>query len=382
MTEPLVWKDQARIDSGKPATHAAVIGVGHYPHLLGGGGPTTDLNGGLGQLTSPPESAYAVARWLLDEFNNPDTPLASLSLLVSAPQSTTFSHPQLAAPVTPVSADSRNVVQALRDWIALGDINEQNLMLFFFCGHGVARGLEGLTLLLRDYGQVRAMPMEGAIDFAAMQRGMARCAASQQCFFVDACRTVTDIARNTTASGQLVIQDDIHRPFESDWNYAVLFSTVEGEAAYGRRDKPSFYTEELIRGLNGGAANNRSADGRWRVSTGDLNASIHRGLSLRGPKIKNPAVRLVEFEFHLPKNAPRIPVTVFCDPRSDTELADLSCWRAGEEISRRGPAPNEWRTELPTGVYDFKAQIAARNGQRAGEIVVPPYRDFMIQVPK
>ena len=380
MSGALVWKDQARIDSGKPAAHAIVIGVGEYPYLVGGNGPLTDKNGGLQQLSSPPESAFRFARWLLDEFNNPGIPLASLSLLVSGSQARAFEHPRLLEPVTPAAADSARAVAALRAWKALGDSSEENLVLFYFCGHGVARGLEGLSLLLRDYGKEPDMPMEGAIDFAAFQRGMAQCAASYQCFFVDACRQVSDIARNTSESGRKVIQDDINRPFESDWNYAVLFATVEGKSAYGRRDKPSFYAEELIRGLNGTAANNRNADGEWRVSTGDLNASIHRGLSLRGKKIKNPAVRLVEFEFHVLRRAPMVPVTVFCEPRSDTALAELSCASNGTVVDRRDPAPDDWRTELPFGIYDFQARIDSRTGRRVGEMVLPPYRELKIQV--
>ncbi len=379
MNAALIWQDRARIDSGQPCAHAIVIGVGDYPYLVDGSGPLTDKNGGLRQLSSPPESAMTFARWLLDAFHNPDAPLASLSLLVSDAQARPFEHPRLGAPVQPAVADSAGTVAALRAWKALGDRNERNLMLFFFCGHGVARGLEGLTLLLRDYGEVSDMPMEGAIDFAAFQRGMAQCAASYQCFFVDACRQVSDIARNTTESGRKVIQDDINRPFASDWNYAVLYATLEGEAAYGRRDKPSFYTEELIRGLEGTAANNRNADGQWRVSTSDLNAAIHRGLSLRGPRIKNPAVRLVEFEFHTPKHPPRVPVTVFCDPHEDTALAELSCTSNGVVVDRRDPSPDDWSTELPFGVYDFQARVDTRTGRRAGEMVLPPYRELKIK---
>jgi hypothetical protein len=380
MSDAFVWEDQDLIDSGGPAAHAVVIGVGAYPHLIGGDGPLTPRNGGLVQLSSPPVSAFTFAAWLLDGFNNPDAPLASLSLLVSDSENRAFSHAKLEEPVVPATADSSAVIAALRAWKERGDANEQNLMMFFYCGHGVARGLDGLTLLLRDYGAVPAMPMEGAIDFAALQRGMAQCPASRQCFFVDACRQVSDIARNTTESGNKVIQDDINRPFESDWNYAVLYSTVEGESAYGRRDKPSFYTEELIKGLNGTAANNRNAQGQWRVSTSDLNQAIHRGLSLRGKKIRNPAVRLVEFEFHLPKAEPIIPVTVSCESRADHEHAVLSCERNGEVVDRRDPAIEDWVTELAYGSYDFKAEVGSRIGQRAGEFILPPYREIAIKV--
>jgi len=376
----VIWKDQALIDSGNPAAHAIVIGVGDYPHLVGGTGSQTPRNGGLRQLSSPPVSAHAFATWLLDEFNNPGAPLASLSLLISDADNRDFTHPDLAAPVKPLTADSVATVKALRAWKTLGDSHEDNLLLFFFCGHGVARGLDGLTLLLRDYGEEPAMPMEGAIDFAAFQRGMAQFAASRQCFFVYACRQVSDIARNTSESGKKVIQDDINRPFASDWNYAVLFATVEGESAYGRSDKPSFYTEALMKGLNGTAANNRNANGEWRVSTSELNQAIHRSLSLRGKMIKNPAVRLVDFEFHLPKNEPVIPVTVFCDPKGDTAMANLSCEQNGNVVISRGPDPQDWVTELAYGSYDFNARIETRSAQRPGVFILPPYREIAIKV--
>jgi hypothetical protein len=47
-----------------PATHALVIGVGAYPHLIGGTG-RTKYNDGMGQLTSPPISARLFASWLM-----------------------------------------------------------------------------------------------------------------------------------------------------------------------------------------------------------------------------------------------------------------------------------------------------------------------------
>lgn len=378
----VIWENTALIDSGNASTHAIVIGVGEYPHLVDGNGQLTPKNGGLKQLSSPPVSAFAFATWMLNDFNNLDAPLASLSLLVSDANHRQFTDPKLQSPVTPSTADSTNVVSALRAWKKKGDTNEDNLMLFFFCGHGVARGLEGLSLLLRDYGAIPDMPMEGALDFAAFQRGMAQCAASRQCFFVDACRQVSDIVRNTNESGKSVIQDDINRPFQSDWNYAILYSTVEGESAYGRLDKPSYYTEELIRGLNGTAANNRNANGQWRVGTSDLNLAIHHGLSRRGnKKIKNPAVRLVEFEFHMPKQDPVIPVTVFCDPKSDNASAALSCVQRGNVIDSRDPAEEDWATELTSGIYDFMARIGPHIGNREGEIVFPPYREIKIKVP-
>ncbi|MBW1799848.1 MAG: caspase family protein, partial [Deltaproteobacteria bacterium] len=291
-----------------------------------------------------------------------------------------FTHPLLPAAVTPKTATIANVKRAVRDWKGFGDLDENNLLLFFFCGHGVARGLDGLTLLMADYGETDDMPMEGAIDFAAMHRGMAQCKASEQCYFIDACRKVSDIATRTTATGDSVIQDNQNRPYVSDWNYAIFYSTLGGEAAYGRKDKPSYYTEELIKGLNGTGSNNRNGEGKWRVSTGDLNIAIHRGLSLRGDKIKIPMSALVQFEFHELKKDPVIPVTVYCDPRTDNELATLSCSRGGRKIQSREPKPEDWEVDIPYGLYDFIAEIDNRRGQRQDEPILPPYREIEIEV--
>lgn len=382
MDEYFVFKDQALIDSGKPATHAIVIGVGAYSFLNGGDADRlTDLHGGLGQLSSPPVSAREVTSWLLDEFNNPGKPLASISLLISDQDARAdYTHASLPRPFKPQPATIEHVKKAVPGWKELGDANEENLMLFFFCGHGVARGLDGLTLLLSDYGESSHMPMDGAVDFAALHRGMSQCAASCQCYFVDACRTVSDIATETTASGQQIIQDKINRPWASDWNYTIFYSTLGGERAYGRVNQPSIYTEELIKGLNGAGSNNRSGDGRWWVFTGDLSIALHRGLSLRGKKIKSPMSAQVHFKFHQLMSEPVVPVMVYCNGDRDTEQAEFVCSQKGHSVSSRPPKPNKWKIDIPHGTYDFVATADGRKGERKEEAVMPPYRDIEIKL--
>lgn len=382
MSDYVIYEDQNLMDTGTPATHAIVIGVGEYFFLSGGsGGRITSLDGGLQQLSSPPESAKALASWLIDEFNNPQKPLATLSLIVSENNGqSTFTHKKLPNPVILKQATIGHVKKAIREWKKFGDRNEDNLILFFFCGHGVARGLDGLTLLMSDYGENDDIPMEGAIDFAAMHRGMAQCKASEQCYFIDACRKVSDIATRTTVTGDPIIQDNQNRPYDSDWNYAVFYSTLGGEAAYGRKNKPSFYTEELIKGLNGTGSNSRNADGKWRVSTGDLNMAIHYGLSLRGEKIKLPMTSQVQFEFHELKQDPIAMAIVYCDPRSDNCLASFSCKQNNNEIKSRSPVEEDWEVVIPYGQYDFIAQIETREGRKQNQLIWPPYKEIKIKV--
>ncbi len=383
----LIHKNQAALDSAAPTTHAIIIGVGHYAHLPGGEGEPTSKDGGLSQLSSPPASARKFCDWLLDEFNHPDKDLATISLLLSEPGgNVSYDHPNLhklddipGSAVPPV-ASITNVKKAIREWKQFGDRNEKNLMLFFFCGHGVSQGLEGITLLLSDYGEAEDFPMEGAIDFLNFYQGMQQCKASYQCYFVDACRVVSDIATRTTETGNAIIQNDRNRPFDSEFNLAVFYSTIGGEKAYGRKNKPSYFTEELIKGLDGKGSHNRIADGRWRVETHELNAAIHHGLSLRGDKIKNPIAYMSQYEIHFPKSEPIIPVTVFCDPKQDNENAYLSVSGGDSFSDERAPCADDWELNLPHGRYDFVAKVDTRRGDREGEYVFPPYREISIKV--
>ena len=64
-----------------PGTHALLMGVGKYPHLTGGDGPSSKAADGMQQLSSP-SPARAIADWLLTEYRIPDKRLASHPLLL------------------------------------------------------------------------------------------------------------------------------------------------------------------------------------------------------------------------------------------------------------------------------------------------------------
>src|SRR6266850_4512990 len=73
-----------------PGAHALVIGVGQYPHLLGGDADIIEDPMGLRQLESPPVSAKVFTHWLIPkvdpqqaQFSNPDAPLATVDLVLS-----------------------------------------------------------------------------------------------------------------------------------------------------------------------------------------------------------------------------------------------------------------------------------------------------------
>src|ERR1044071_6971500 len=136
----LVYKKTIR----GPATHAIVIGMGYYAHLKGGSGKKFRNAVGLGQLTSPPLSAHAVARWLIEEYHHHHKPLGSVSLLCSDSNNRGFEftvNGRKRSAAVP-AATMNEVQQAIWNWHALGNTNANNLLLFYFCGHGVALGPE------------------------------------------------------------------------------------------------------------------------------------------------------------------------------------------------------------------------------------------------
>lgn len=135
------------------ATHALVVGVGAYPHLVGGGQHLTTDNEGMGQLTSPQASARAFARWQFKMRYLPK-PLASLALLLSEESKQSFSNPCTGVEHPIASATFEHVRDAVKAWKDRGDqggCNSENRLIFFFSGHGICQGPD-MALLLEDFG--------------------------------------------------------------------------------------------------------------------------------------------------------------------------------------------------------------------------------------
>ena len=168
------------------ATHAIVVGIGDYPYLLeGSAGQPTEFHDGMGQLTSPPISARLFARWLIESFHHPEKPLATLSLLLAERNPQPFVNPVTGQQYNVPDASLAQVKAAVRKWKHLGDSNADNLLIFFFSGHGISQGRD-TSLLLADFGAAPENVLEGAIDFQRLHLAMAQCAARYQVYFVDA----------------------------------------------------------------------------------------------------------------------------------------------------------------------------------------------------
>ena len=382
-----------------PATHAIVIGVGAYLHLPGGqafaqrlGVPWTVYpdHEGMGQLSSPPRSARAFARWLLAEYRNPERPLASLHLLLSEPEAGTITLGS--GEVKPVErASFDNVKAAVKDWKSRGDQSAEHLLIFYFCGHGVNRGFI-TTLLLDDFGEDPGEPLEQAINLNGFHAGMDQCLARRQCFFIDACRVPSAalIERFEDYAGPAIIHGSAY--LSEVPRYApVFYSTVAGSAAYSREGEASLFTQALLRSL-AGAGSKPDDEDNWLVYTGGtLHESIQFLLKRATEAVAGPSqvssadhVEGEGFPLHYLPGRPIVPILVAVKPAEATGSAELSYALpdGSDPVVRPPGAASEWDVEIPEGRYRFKARFAGGPYHEIEEerTVFPPGRKVSLEV--
>jgi hypothetical protein len=245
--------------AGTPQLHALLVGVGEYPHLVGGAEYETrpaPKTFALPQLTSPPISAAAVADWLLSQHDNPTTPLGSIELLLSpdsySPEPNAAARIGLAAgaKVRVPWASFDQIAQAAQRWYDRLDSNPLNIGVFYFCGHGLESG--DRYLLAADFGSNPKDWTHGIINFNQTHTNMETCTAETQCYLLDACRDkpteLVDEARRFTVGKPLIGSSAGASRLR---NAPYLHAAAPGDSAAGPANAKSYFAEALIDCLNG-----------------------------------------------------------------------------------------------------------------------------------
>lgn len=364
-----------------PATHALVIGVGDYPHLNAGGKALTQYHEGMKQLSSPPLCARAIAEWLISEYNNPHRQLASVALLLSErrkPQA--FRNPASKKDFAVQEAIYDNVSEAIGGWLERGARNEKDLLIFYFCGHGTAKGSD-VSLLLSDYGKNPNAPLDHAMDFRRFRLGMSLRLPRQQVYFLDTCRANSDtLITSFQHAGRVPVQPGSESAAEAP----VFYATLLGDETYSKPNQVSAFTDAIIKGFRGTGSDD--SEGNWRVTTTRLKEAIDyhvRQAILAGtPRAPVPPTdELTTFDLHHLKGEPQVPVVVTCQPESENSNANFSCQGTGVSF-QRAPKSEEWPLVLPAGSYEFQASFLG--GRR--EVITkkswvrPVYRKVLLEV--
>lgn len=363
-----------------PATHVIAIGVGAYDHLIGGAGASSAHGEGMGQLTSAPVSLVAFTDWVIQHFHHRDKPLASVRLVASGLAQGRYRNPIDNQDIDIPAATLQNVKQAVREWKAAGDSDEGNLLLFYFVGHGIARG-SAQSLLVKDFGSDDNAPLDGAIDFMQMRVGMQRCQARQQVYFIDACRAISDQLLGGGFAGDSIITPGLQGyrgPLACE--APVYFATLLGDEAYGRPGEPSIFTDALLRSFRG--AGSDDAEGDWRVRTTNLTTALDffaRRAREQGLDIlqKPSSTDASAFFIHYLADKPTIPVVLKCDPEAAHAHVVFAYADEAGNVKNHGTGPLD--LELPEGQYQFSWSFPAapqNAGYKASSLkryVHPPY---------
>lgn len=334
------------VDQGSdgPRVHALVVGVGAYRHLPGGTEPVTHDTLGLRQLSGPPVSARAFADWVATSLRHPRVPLGTVELLTS--------------PGPPDGIPSMaTFATVFEKWYARCDTHEDNVALFYFCGHGVER--ESLFLLLEDVGRSPLSLLENALDVGQTYQGMARCRAREQYFFVDACREIPfQLLQQLSGNARVLVTPQLVGDQRRDT--ALVYATSGGAKAYGKAGQVTRFTQALIRALDG--LGGRLDGASWVVDLSSLQRAVTQLLARGGDgaPVQVPSVRGAGLGvLHRFERAPVVPVSLACLPPAAitaatitlSPLAALPGAVPGAPAPPLVAGPGGWSVDVPADIY-------------------------------
>ncbi|WP_422012761.1 caspase family protein [Roseateles sp.] len=335
-----------RLDTSEgPGTHVFIVGVGKYDHLLNGAGPVTARTGNMGQLTSPQRSAKAVLEWFDKTMNNPSAPLKSIEALISDVDVATYPEEGQPKPIDQAYYDQFEA--CAKAWFDRANSDPRNVAVFYFCGHGLANGIE-TQLLLSDYGK-SSTPLRHAINFNGFRMAMHACQATSQIFFVDACRVVDSATLvdpdNLGYSGLGPV--NVTRMFRG--SNPVLFAARIGKQAFGDPDQVSDFTKALLAGLTKyGARRNKQQD--WAISPQHLQLAVAALMDdFSGDShCQTDGISGSGFDLHILNEPPDVVVHVSVAPPEKHVGAVLRATH-GIVVRERDGDEHPWRTILPIG---------------------------------
>lgn len=366
-----------------PMAHALVIGVGRYAHLRDGGGTRAKNHFDMEQLVSPTASAQAMANWLVGRRTtthvNRKVPLGTVELLLSP---TPYTDPSGRARDVD-EATFANIAAAFKAWRARCDRHEDNIGIFYFCGHGLER--ESTYLLPSDHGSDEDLPWRNTIDFGLTKTGVeAASRARTLCWLIDACRNNPIDTRKWPV---IAAQPLFDPPLRGDPPRVILDlrpTTRNGVALGPPEGGVSYFTKELIRCLDDLGASGSLMGGKWCVTTESLRLAmeivmsrteLHDGSQGRCDARGSCNTYGPPTILHVLPGPARVLTTITYNPEPALEFASLSVGRDGCAPVCRDPAPERWDLDLEAARYDIRAHFPRReypDSELRDQILSPP----------
>ena len=384
--------------SGSPGTHVLAIGVGRYPHLLGGdAGKLADKPLGLKQLASPPVSIVAVLDWFFAPllapgaigFVNPDAPLSSVAALASAPQPVTITTPN--GKIDLDTSTRQDIQDAFDAWLVRLKGHPDNIGVLYFCGHGIT--VADHYLLAEDFGHNKNQPWVNAFDISTTIRALEREVPGALYYFIDACREVSrDMAMTLRANPDPLLPLDLAKKVVRR-SVTAVFATGEGDLAYAPKGGDvSRFTSALICALSGFCGVKPPGGATWNVDGESISNAIRQLLEYEaleasgkpgtGKQVSEQMVQGSPVPLLRLATAPKVKVRLDLAPaqrRADYELYLLSA--KGVRVAQV-QLDQGYRVELPRGFYEVGAQAPAAGWPpvvHLEEELVPPMYPLILQ---
>jgi len=264
-----------------------------------------------------------------------------------------------------------NIITALRDTSA--ELQQDDLFLFFFAGHGVEKDGHGY-LLARD--SLQAFPEHGSLSLELLRKTFEHLISSKRILLLDACRNSPDAGRSDAANcmGDVISRDIVaaaRSKLAGGTTTALLSACRSGQRAYEWPAKRhGVFTQYLLNGFDGEAW----ADGQ--LTFRDLSLYVTDQVqrwSRNTPGLSMPQEPWYE-EFGTPlhvvlatnvRSHSRQTVDESSSPSPSTiqvlpeSMLRIKTTPAGAAISingrRLGNSPTE--ASLPSGKYTLRAEL-------------------------
>jgi hypothetical protein len=388
--------EQARAElkqTGLSYTHALVIGVGTYDDAKNIPAVETSVHG-----------ARRFARWLLEDFTNPDCRLGSLDLIISGGPGLESWQPQgkaaaaldnsgAALDLQTEEASFANIKAAFTRWLDLAAERESNSAWFYFAGHGLSSGATSIVLPKDAKIPTSKQGADALIDLSQTRANMFNTKPKLQYFFVDACKEIIDTVQLNEAE---VIGTALYSPPTkqalSDLDAWAFNGALRGKKAFGPDNDAPYFTQELIECLNGRAAARKVQDS-WLVTSTSLRDALNMAWKYRSEKEGQGSIKFSsKFEegsetgvlCQIP-DPTEIFVKVSCaDPallEKGTLFADTNPPAA--ELQRPKPLPQPWHTVVPRGACITGARFANGAALKADPeefVAVPPMVEIVLDI--
>jgi hypothetical protein len=309
-------------------------------------------------------------------------PLSTIDLLASSPPShETDADDSIREPTRD------NIQEAFDSWRSRFS-HPDSIAIFYFCGHGVY-STDLQILLASDFGRFAGNPFQGAFELKDTRQGFLQTPAGTQCFFIDACRSVSpELQKQPTQRATALCYPDVERPTLCRSNL-TLHASAEFERAFAPAGGAvSYFGESLLLGFKGAAAN-CDENGDWVVGTDEFvtrSAALMKLVAGGAPTQRptpGPSGQQPGSIYRLP-DVPESTLTIWCEPEEAHASAGLTCeaTTGTARYERLQPGRNAWSQRVPSGNYRVRASFPDKRFRDAvcEVYVLPPEGRRRIQV--